>query len=622
MEFKKKKEQVLATVSKKIANDTDRKQTEVGESQELYQDIMAAIYTDSMIFINHKSRYYYVKVMVGKDKYEEHRNSNFIIEPLYTSSDRNGNQKYILKLMSHSQTKVVEFDGETLAINQAFKKHCMNSGKFNWKGKQSQLDNLVDLILASPMKEINFISYVGWHEKEKIWIFPNHAYCEGKVYFADSDGVIEVNGRYFKVEMEKDDEYLIHPHIVSEPPKQAIISYFKGLQELYGPYVHLCFGYVASSLHVDAIASKTEFFPFLYTYGKHGQGKSTIISTFAKFAGMKVALSSPPTLDGLRKGISQKSHVPFVVDEAENKSEKTSGVDFFKTLADALKVIYMRQALIRGHKDETMRVRYPIRGTLMIGGEVLTSVSSIVQRSVLIDSSKIIQNEEVYEKIKANEEVAYWVGQFLMRSSHEWRNNFLELYEEIMSYFKKQGWTNIHVRIRANYAIFLAGAFAAYKQLNKYFGEDVFLSNKENIKEIYQFMFQEMKETHRMTEEDHPSMEFLRKIGLLANKNLLRQDVDYKCMKGEDGNIYLYLAPTNVVEVYKSSEKNPFYASSNKVVKDLQSQSFFKGFKKLRIGQSQPNSWIIQLTDPLNPQAINDGIVHPELPDTMIYFYK
>ncbi|MDQ0246501.1 hypothetical protein J2S09_004105 [Bacillus fengqiuensis] len=600
----------------------NRKESEVGESRELYQDVMAAVHTDNKIFINHKSKYYYEKVMVAKDKYEEERLSNFIIEPLYTSIGRNGNQKYILRLMSNSQTKVIELDGETLAIHHAFKKQCMNSGKFNWKGKQHHLDNLIDLILASPMKDINLIPYKGWHEKEKIWIFPTHAYYQGKAFLADENGIIEVNNKYFKVDIDKDDEYWVHPNIVNEPSKEDLINYFKGLEVLYGRYVTLCFGYVAGSFHVEAITTQTDFFPFLYIFGKHGQGKSTGISTFTKFAGMKISLSSPPSLDSLRKGVSQNSGIPFVVDEAEEKNDQARAVDFFKTLAEAIKNIYMRQTFIRGDKDEFKKIRYPVKGTLMLGGEVLTSVSSIVQRSVLVDSSKFIQNEEVYAQIKANETIAYWVGQYLMRTSHEWGNTLLDLYGEIMNYFKKQGWTNIHVRIRSNYAIFLAGAFAAFKQLNKYLGEDVFLSDKKDVKEIYQFVLQEMKETQRLTAEDHPSMEFLRKIGLLANKNLLRHDVDYLCIKGTDGNIYLHLAPTNVVEVYKSSEKNPFYGSSNKVVKDLQNQSFFKGFKKVRIGPSQPNSWIIQLSDPNNPELINDGIVHPDLPDTMIYFYK
>ncbi|MEL4028230.1 hypothetical protein NST89_06510 [Caldifermentibacillus hisashii] len=86
-------------------------------------------------------------------------------------------------------------------------------------------------------------------------------------------------------------------------------------------------------------------------------------------------------------------------------------------------------------------------------------------------------------------------------------------------------------------------------------------------------------------------------------------------------NLGLYLAPTNIIEAYKSHEKDPFYSTSNKVVKDIQNQPYFKGTRKVRIGKSQPTAWIIQLTDPINPKQINEGIIHPDLPDTMIYFY-
>ena len=35
----------------------------------------------------------------------------------------------------------------------------------------------------------------------------------------------------------------------------------------------------------------------------------------------------------------------------------------------------------------------------------------------------------------------------------------------MQKYFLKQGWSNIDVRVRSNYAIFLAGVFVTIKQL-------------------------------------------------------------------------------------------------------------------------------------------------------------
>lgn len=217
----------------------------------------------------------------------------------------------------------------------------------------------------------------------------------------------------------------------------------------------------------------------------------------------------------------------------------------------------MRQALKRGHKDENLVIYYPIRGTLFLAGEVLTSVASIIQRSVLVDVSKIIKNEEIFNEVRESE-IPIWIGQYLMQFSHEWQSNVLELYDEITKYFIKQGWTNIDVRVRSNYAIFLAGAFAALKQLNKYFNEELFLNDKKELKEIYLFVYKEMKETQQMTETDHPSNKFLSKIGLLANSQVLLPNVDYKCEKQKDGNVLLFLAPTNVTDAYKNHEKIHF----------------------------------------------------------------
>ncbi|MDH2882514.1 hypothetical protein [Bacillus cytotoxicus] len=622
----------------KIINVDNRswEKTKVGDNPPLLQDVMAAL-EDKVekdeekkkkrgrnIHSNLNEKYYYKLFKTGEDTYQEEVISNFIIIPLYTAVNSFGKQIYTLKLVSSIQSKVVEFDGETLAIHTSFKKHCMNSGRFNWFGDQSSLNSLISEILSSSMKEIEIITCIGWNEREKAWFFPRHAFYNGDVSSADENGIITLKDKHFKVQVDQNTENLIFPLQNSRPSKEELALYFKCLKILYGNYGLLAFGYITSTFNVDAItSSRTDYFPFLYFYAMYGRGKSSFMKVTSSFAGMKVPLDTMPSKDVLRKGLSKHSSLPFIVDEAENKNDSGRGVDFFKTNAEAIKNnIYMRQDFTRGHKDEDKIIYYPVKGTLMLGGEVLTSVASIIQRSVLIDASKLVFNEEVYQQFRGMEKISVWTGQYLMRTSEEWKDHFIRLYDEIMTYFTNQGWTSIHIRIRTHYAIFLAGALAAAAQLNKYFDGNILLSSKEELKGIYQFVYQEMKETQLLTTEDHPSMEFLRKIGLLANKEAVRRNIDYKCITEKDGTVYLYLAPTNVYEAYRISERTPFYPSSKKVVKDLQNYSFFKVPKKQRIGQSNPTAWVIQLSDPKNPSAIKNGIVHPELPDTMIYFYK
>ncbi|MCM3112825.1 hypothetical protein [Lederbergia lenta] len=593
--------------------------TNGGDGIYLFWEAKMVLDTELTICMNSMDRYYYENVGAKQKQTVGERLSNFIIEPLFVTEDSDKKIRYISKFVSKGYSKVIEIDGETLALNNSFKKFCMSYGMFNWRGKQYHLDDLAEFIMANTTKKLTTIKFSGYNSHEKTWFFPTHAYFKANVYYPDKDGIFEINHNHYKLELEKDDDYVIYQPIVASPTKPYITKFFSDLKVLYGKYFYLTFGYIASSFNADVISAKTDFFPFMYIYGKQSSGKSTIMNIFSKFSGMKVSLTSPPTLDGLRKAISKRANVPFVIDEAD-KDDRSRGRDFFKFNSDVLKVIYMRQALVRGHKDENAVIRYPIRGTLFLGGEVLTSVASIIQRSILMDSSKIVKNEQVFNNVRESE-IPIWVGQYLMQSSHEWQSNVLELYNEITNYFIKQGWVNIDVRVRSNYAIFLAGAFAALKQLNAYFNEELFLNDKEELKNIYLFVYGEMKETQRMTESDHPSDKFLTKIGLLANNQVLLPNVDYKYEKQKDGNILLYLAPTNVADAYKNHEKNPFYSTSNKALKDIQNQSFFKGTKKTRIGKSQPSAWIIQLTNPEKPESIQEGIVHPDLPDTMIYFY-
>lgn len=594
--------------------------TSVGESIYLYLEIQMKLNSESTISMSSQDKYYYEKKNDNAKQTEEVRLSNFIIEPLFIIENGNEPVRYLLKFITKQYSKVVEIKGGDLAISSGFTKYCTENGKFIWKGKQHHMHDLAEFIMDNADKKLTTLTYSGFNTREHIWFYPTHAYAKGKVYYPDESGIFEINDKYYRLELDKDEDYVIYPPIMASPTKPSITKFFNDLKKLYGNYFYLTFGYIASSFHADAISTKTDNFPFMYIYGKQSSGKSTIMNIFSKFSGMKVSLTSPPSLDGLRKGISRRANVPFVIDEAEDKDDRSRGRDFIKYYSDVLKVIYMRQSLVRGHKDENAVIRYPIRGTLFLGGEVLTSVASIIQRSILIDSSKIIKNEVVFSGVRESK-IPIWVGQYLMKSMHEWQSNVLELYDEISKYFIKQGWSSIDVRVRSNYAIFLAGAFAALKQLNRYFNEEIFLADKEELKEIYLFVYGEMKETQRMTETDHPSNKFLSKIGLLANNKVLCPNVDYKCEKQKDGNVLLYLAPTNVMAAYKDHEKHPFYSTSNKAVKDIQNQSYFKGTKKTRIGKSQPSAWMLQLTNPENPELIQEGIVHPDLPDTMIYFY-
>src|SRR5699024_11887229 len=61
---------------------------------------------------------------------EGERLSNFIIDPLFVMEGSDKRVKYILKFVSNVYSKVVEVDGEALAINSSFKKFCMSYGMF------------------------------------------------------------------------------------------------------------------------------------------------------------------------------------------------------------------------------------------------------------------------------------------------------------------------------------------------------------------------------------------------------------------------------------------------------------------------------------------------------------
>src|SRR5690625_270428 len=289
--------------------------TSGGDGINLIKEIDIRIQTDSKILMNYKEKYYYQQVNTKNNQHEEVRLSNFIIEPRYVIEEDDKRVRYILEFISENYSKIIEMDGETLATINSFKRFCMSYGKFNWRGNQSQLDNLAEFIMNNAVKDLTIIPYSGFHPHEKIWIFPTHAYYKGNIFYLVEDKVFKINNKYYKLGLEEDDEYTIYPPIMASPTKDSIAKFFSNLKKLYGNYFYLTFGYIVSSFHADTISNKTNNFPFMYVYGKQSSGKTALMSLFSKFSGMKALLTNPPSLDGLRKGISKRSNVPFVIDE-------------------------------------------------------------------------------------------------------------------------------------------------------------------------------------------------------------------------------------------------------------------------------------------------------------------
>src|SRR5690606_11387626 len=158
---------MLGGLQMKGKDDIKPIKTSSGDSIYLFWELQMELNTESIILMNSTGKYYYER---GSAKQTEgERLSNFIIEPLFVIEDSDKKIKYILKLISNDYSKVIEIEGENLAINNSFKKFCMSYGMFNWRGKQYHLDDLAEFIMTNTIKKLTTITYSGFNSSEKVW---------------------------------------------------------------------------------------------------------------------------------------------------------------------------------------------------------------------------------------------------------------------------------------------------------------------------------------------------------------------------------------------------------------------------------------------------------------------
>lgn len=538
--------------------------------------------SDFTLFINIdvKGRRYFIKV----DEDREIPLSNFLILPLYSIEDEEGKRKDIVRIFNNKQSKVVILDAETKSINRQFKTFVLENGKFNWLGGQKDLDQLVQLILSYDTEEITEISYVGWNEKEKGWFFPTHAYVDGEVYFPNEDKIFKTKKKNYILD-QNEAFGIVAEHIYDKPTKEDIITTLANYQTLYHTYGWLGIGFTVSSMHVNEFAKKTKQHPFLYAHGMRNSGKTEYLKTVFRFAGMDTRLPPPPRLDGLRKRLAWFSHLPIGYDEAEEKSIKT--MDFFVKNRESLNTIFNRTSLERGTNDPNKLLYFPVRGTLAFGGEVATSDSAITTRTVFIDALKIVQDEKAFDELEQNVEIMYWLGQYMMRTSLEWKEMLYDNFDMINNHFKKV--EGVSGRVRKNFSMLAAGAVTFTQWVDKEFGSQVYTG--AFLQSLLTEIENEMIEGQQEAESNHHAITYLKDLSYLARKYKLVNQSDYKVVEN-----FLYIAPESSWRAYEEWKKNPHYASSRKVANDLKAYQFFLGTERIRIGGHQKRWWKIDLS--------------------------
>ncbi|TRM10686.1 hypothetical protein FH966_02550 [Lentibacillus cibarius] len=357
-----------------------------------------------------------------------------------------------------------------------------------------------------------------------------------------------------------------------------------------------------------AYAKHTKQFPYFFPTGILHTGKTDYLNFMYKFAGLNADLNNPPErLDVFRKDIGNYSHLPFGYDEAQDESKNNyKAVSFFQKYKNELKILFNRKEIQRGDKDPNKIHRFPIRCGLTFSGEVPTSESAIQSRNVFITSTKFHHNMETYDEILSSEDIMYWIGQYMIRTSHEWRSEFVEYYYDFIEQMtKNELYKPILTRVKKSYAILLAGAKVFMKQIDRRFNTKLY--TPLYMDSLSNFALEEMLESQVAVEESQNCLTFLSQVAHLANKGVLRKDVHYKIKLDENRNAKtLYLAHGEAWNAIQDARIPIAYNATNQITRELEQFSYYikpkKGIQQKKISGKNYRVWQFDLQDKQLPE--------------------
>lgn len=538
---------------------------------------------------------YYINTEKQDGKFVEvkHRLSNFLITPLYTINTDEDNTKYYMKIQNNKTTKTFIIDGETLSNNRLFKSFCRSKGDFNWLGNQNHLDRLNDYLISTfDYPEVKESNYMGFQidlesynpdnpEKmeDNVWLFPTHGYYNGELIYPDDDGVFHTPNKNYLLNRKKFPLFNMNvAPIEKTPSNEEVLNLFANLQTLYNEYNWLGIGYMTATLQVSTIAKHTNQFPYFYPVGVLHTGKTDYLNFMYKFAGLNADLVNPPEkLDVFRKDIGNYSHLPFGYDEAQDENKNNfKTTSLFQSRKNELKTLFNRKPTKRGDKDPNKIHSFPIRCGLTFSGEVPTSESAIQSRMVFVTSTKFYHDIEIFDEVASSEDVMYWIGQFMIRTSHEWRAEFVEYYFDFIEKMtKNELYKPILTRVKKSYATLLAGAKVFMKQIDRRFNTQLY--TPAYMDSLLSFSLEEMLESQVVVAEGQNCLTFLSQVAHLANKGALRKDVHYKVDVDSSGNAKtLYLSHREAWSAIQDARIPTSYNATNQITRELEQFSYFE----------------------------------------------
>jgi 5S rRNA maturation endonuclease (ribonuclease M5) len=340
--------------------------------------------------------------------------SDFTINLLNVFVDEDGERLREIVIVNqdgHTSKRFV-VKSEAKVSLKSFKVLLANQNDATFSGKESDLEGMWKLIYDQSQKSIVEIPrQVGRHEGLGGWIFGNKYISDsGSVIDPDEDGIYWLQGHNIGIRPESlrvnsgKYENSDMPRTDTTMTVEEKDTFLKQVIEQLGTnrgdvgQALILLSWTQACIYSNTIFSMNGGFPFLFLWGMHGKGKTTIARWMQDFYDMKdKGYTSIPQIKsgvGLGRKVQYYSGLPLLIDEVRSNRETDEYLGMFRTYFD-------RTGRDLGVKDGFGVKTQQVRSCFMYVGEDQFEDPALRERCVSLRISPM-DDRESYNWLRDN----------------------------------------------------------------------------------------------------------------------------------------------------------------------------------------------------------------------------
>lgn len=400
-----------------------------------------------------------------------------------------------------------------------FKERCATKGGFYFTGMPNDLAGVWQLEESRDnLAKTYYIKHYGYVKQEKLWLFENCAVKDNKIYDKNEEGFIHIDGKNYKAfdvlvysgatpkldlgtkytkQFAQDVANAFHGVMDAQP--DGTVKSYKG---------YLFYGFLPAVIYSAELFQRFGFFPFLFSYGPSGTGKTQVTSRLFECFGFLASPESWPgaTEPGTYQFLQALGSMPCWYDEFLN--DKT-----FDRLLGTIKNVYNRTGSGKGGLDS--RTIREVNGCFWMSGEDNPNNEAVLSRSVMFRFDPINKHKQPYYQFLTDnrKSLSLLSRQLLIEKTDKSADEFIKRADDLATYIMEHANGRIDFRVAMNHAIPAAGL------------QMMGLEIPENFIE-YVVKHASMMFEHKLTES--PVYQFFGELSYLYNRtHFLNESVRY-----------------------------------------------------------------------------------------------